>query len=79
MKKTDRMMYGHKFIYVAELDCWRSSSGKTVLVFPPSPHKKAVNSWWVIIPEHREERQIKGRGAEKRAFVVAEVYTRQGD
>jgi hypothetical protein len=73
-KLGDRTEYGHLFRWYERAGFWHTTSGQHVVVVPP---RVPCQPWLVIIPDQDRVEDIEGHEAEGRAFVIAEVYTRQ--
>ncbi len=71
---ADRIEYGHKFIWLANGNHWKSTSGQDVRVYPPTEKNP---DWMVKIPTQERAFPLRGDDVEKRAFCVAEGFTRQ--
>jgi hypothetical protein len=72
---NDRTEAGHLFQGLPQAGCWSTTNGRKVLVFPPGTSL----SWWVVIPSTRQQHVLTGEDAGKRAFSIAEGYSRQKD
>ena len=57
---------------------WESTNGNAVEIFPP---EKYTTYWWVFVYPSKDSQGTRhgfsGRDAGERAFIVAEVFTRQ--
>ncbi len=73
IKKGVRTEYGHTFVWYEQPGCWFSTSGQPVMVAPPTkPHQ----NWLVVtlMPGGKPKPyEIRGEGAEARAFAVAQA------
>jgi len=69
----DRTEFGHLFHWDEHERAWVSTSGNKVLVLPPDTPTQP----WLLMVEDDEPIRFSGHDAEKRAFVVAEGFTRQ--
>lgn len=75
-QSLERIEFGHKFRWNAETNNWETTAGREVLVRPPS---KLSAYWYVSVPSTGTQLPFCGADAEKRAFCVAESYSRQVD
>ncbi|GEM_PF-6806156 len=70
----ERTEWGHRFIWNNEHAGWESTSGNKVVVLPPSASEK---HWRLAVAHLEQTYDFSGEDAERRAFCVAEGYTRQ--
>lgn len=68
----NRDEYGMFFMWDESLGFWYSTSGRLVVVVPPTVQRK----WWTCVVANRLL-EFSGDDAEERAFCVAEGFTRQ--
>ena len=69
-------MFGHTYVWHRSLGFWSNTEGKVVQIFPPISGRP---DWWVVVPGNRESYNLRGAGAEDRAFSSATGYITQPD
>ena len=72
----ERTEFGHNFKWNTETREWETTTGRKVLITPPN---KFNTYWYVSVPSTGTCLPFCGDDAEKRAFCVAEGYSRQVD
>lgn len=70
----DRTEFGHKFKWNIANREWETTSGRKVFVRAPDTFNMF---WYVRVPSTNTDQALSGVDAEKRAFCIAEGYSRQ--
>lgn len=74
VENKDRTEFGHLFKWNPENQEWETTTGCQVFVRAPG----TINLFWLVrVPNSNREYQLVGENAEKRAFSIAEMYSRQ--
>ena len=73
--KLGQFYFGNSFRWEKGTQCWRSTSGHIVKIFPPDPRK--ISPWRVEIPGKAMIHEFTGENAEINAYRVALEYTSQ--
>lgn len=66
-KIGDRYEHGHHFKWHKRPGFWRSTSGRYIIIVPPTSEEHT----WIVIDHSDKEHEISGHDAERRAFAVA--------
>jgi hypothetical protein len=72
----DRVEFEHQFKWNAATREWETTTGRKVYV---KPAESSSQYWMVRVPSTQLSVPLCGEDVERRAFCVAEVYSRQQD